>query len=252
MNQNAFHGLFVEYLVSKGVVINYQLDEKKYSHNISEEKIKEQIGIINEFHEKTVGYCGFSNKGLRNETGRFFEENKVQFKEMNRYFEGIKNKNSINEFDEMLFDNGSYFLKLAQNSIDSINNLDYLGLIKRSMKRIEVCSGSQCAGFIKNQQLEIKDPERCCYDMVEVDMAKFLIKLKRKGIEADWSRLIKFYCELSKLEQDSSKFIMALFSYPYEVFRWIRRYKENSKNKNIDEYCRKLKIFIARDSVISN
>lgn len=232
---------FIKHLESKGIKqIDDFGDEIKYS-NITFSMMKEQIYIINEFHGKTLGYTGRMNKRLNNNIGRTIEQYKVFIKRLSKDLEKINEKGATSEFEKALQQNGSLYLARAQACIDTIYKNNYMSLIMRSMKRMEMCLGNTYFNNLrKNETIEIRSIEDCCYNMVEMDLAYLLSKIKRKGINMDFNNLIKEFCIIEALEKDSAIFIESIISYPYEFIKCCNRYRDKSKSWTEEEYCSKL------------
>lgn len=232
---------FVKHLESKGIkqVDNFG-DATKYD-TITPSLVKEQIHIISEFHMKTLGYTGRMNKRLDNNIGRTVEQYKVYIKKLNRDLEKLKAKEADNEFEKVLQEKGDLYLTRAKDCIDTIHKNNYISLIMRSMRKMEMCLGNTYFNNLrKKKAIEVKSVESCCYNMAEMDLVYLLSKIKRKGINMDFDSLISEFCELESLEYDSESFIKSIISYPYEFVKCCNRYREKSKGWTEDEYASKL------------
>lgn len=239
---------FIKYLETKGIK---QIDsfggEAKYE-DINYSMIKEQIHIISEFHRNTLGYTGRMNRRLDNNIGKAVEQYKVYTKKLNRDLEKLKKKDIESEFEKTLLEKGELYLIRAKYCIDSIYNNNYISLITRSMKRVEMCIGNSYFNNLrKKDSIEIKSVDSCCYNMFEMDMVYLLSKIKRKGINVDFDSLIREFCEVESLDVNSINFIRAIISYPCEFIRCCNRYREKSKDWTEDEYVSRLEKAIVLD-----
>ena len=190
---------------------------------------------------KTLGYTGRMNKRLDNNIGKTVEQYKVFIKRLNRDLEKLKEKEPDNEFEKLLQEKGELYLLRAKDCIDNIYINDYMNLIVRSMKRMEMCLGNTYFNNLrKNKEIEVKSVDNCCYNMVEMDLVYLLNKIKRKGINVDVNSIIMEFCELESLESYSASFVQSIISYPYEFIKCCNRYREKSKDWTEDEYVLKL------------
>lgn len=239
---------FIKYLESRDIkVVKYPKEQTRYQ-NITEAMIKNQVLNICEFHKKTIGYMEIMNKKLDNNIGKTVEQYKVYIKRLSRDLEDLKNKTPNSEFEQIILDKGEEYLTRARKCINTIYINNYLGLIMRSMNRAEICLGdTNFDNLGKVETIEIRDIKDCCYNMVEMDLVYLLGKVKRRGIEVDFNSLIKEFCNLESLEQDSEKFITSMISYPYEFMKCCNRYREKSKSWTEDEYVLKLKKAISAE-----
>ena len=117
------------------------------------------------------------------------------------------------------------------------------------MKREEICVGKGIT-FRRKEANEILviNIEDCYYDMVEMDGIYYLSKLKRKGYNTNWTQLVKNYCDLEGLDENSEKYMLALISYPYEFMKCIDRYRLKKKIWTKEEFEKHLEIAIIKDS----
>jgi hypothetical protein len=240
---------FIKYLESKGIKKADSFDEEIKYENITTSMVKEQIYIISEFHRNTLGYTGIMNKRLDNNIGKTVEQYKVYTKKLNRDLEKLKEKDIHNKFEKVLLEKGDIYLIRAQQCIDSIYKNNYLDLIMRSMKKVEMCLGNTYFNNLrKRRYIEIGSVDSCCYNMFEMDMVYLLNKLKRKGIKVDCDSLIREFCKVESLDDNSIGFIKAVISYPYEFIRCCNRYREKSKEWTEDEYILRLEKAMNSDS----
>ena len=52
--------------------------------------------------------------------------------------------------------------------------------------------------------------------------------------------MLRNFCELEKLDNNSEKFILAMLSYPHEFMKIFERYRKNKKNWSDKEYSDRL------------
>ncbi|GAA0121237.1 MAG: hypothetical protein KID00_06930 [Clostridium argentinense] len=238
-----FYDTFGEYLKEKGIKkIDFILkDNKSLSRNGLDERVANQLQLISEFHQKSCGFNGYLKKRINNDTCKLVEEYKVQIKRFSKFMEKLKELGPKNEFEKLLMSKGDKYLKRAEECMKYIYNFNYMELISRSMKNVEVCLSD--VGFDnldRGETLEIVNFCDIAYNMVEMDAYYLLSKLKRKGANLNWEKHVKKFCELEKLDNNSEKFILAMLSYPHEFMKIFERYRKNKKNWSDKEYSDRL------------
>lgn len=239
---------FKKYLESKDIKCVEHFDDNINFESLTASEIKNQIYNISEFHIKTLGYTGYMNKRLDNNIGKTVEQYKIYIKRLSKQINNLKKNEVNNEFEKLLFKYGDIYLERANKCINTIYNSNYISLILRSMKRTEMCLGNTYFNNLRKvKNLEIIDVDECCYNMVEMDLAYFLGKIKRKNIDISFHSLTKDFCELESLDKNSHMFILSIISYPYEFVRCCNRYREGTKNWTVEQYTEKLQKAIIAD-----
>lgn len=239
---------FVKYLEAKGIkqVNCFQNIDKNF--NIDYSIIKNQVETITEFHMKTLGYTGYMNKRIDNNIWKAIEQYKVYIKRIEKHLRYIEDNGVKNEFDALMLKHGYTCLERAKQCIQNIYKCDYMNLITRSMKKGEMCLGNTYFNNLRKiEAIEVIDVNNCCYNMVEMDAAYFLGKIKRKKVQVDFYDLVSYFCKLESLNNDSINFILSIMSYPHEFVKYCNRYREKAKNWTDEEYALKLKKAIIVD-----
>lgn len=234
---------FSDYMVFRGIK-NVEPNEFKYidmDFDITEELVIEQFCAMQSFHEKSLGFNGYLRNKLNNNTGKVIEEYKISIKKLAGDIKNIKKDESTDSFEKLIIEYGEEVIKRAEGCISAVYESDYIGIITRSMRRCEICLGN--TGFQnlrKNHFVEVVSFEDCNYNMVEIDCFILLSKLKRKGLNLDFRKLINEFCYIEGLDDSSSKFLIALISYPNEFIKHCNRYREAKKHGREDKFPKKL------------
>lgn len=247
-----FYDSFQQYLCTKGVKkVNFMLKSNEtLSRRILEEKVINQINIINEVHKLSCGFNGYLRKRINNHTCKLIEDDKIQLKKFRRSLEKIKENGPIDRVEEIVLERGDRVLARGEKVIDTIMNNDYMELVARSMDNVEIClTNVDFDNLGKSETIEIVNFDDIAYNMVEMDCYYFLVKLKRKGFKVDFNKCIDEFCQLEGLGDSSKVFIRALLSYPYEFIKIYEKYKKNKKNWNEEEYIRRLLNGIKEDEM---
>ncbi|HBA05399.1 MAG TPA: hypothetical protein DCW51_16485 [Clostridium sp.] len=247
-----FYDSFQQYLCTKGVKkVNFMLKSNEtLSRRILEEKVINQINIINEVHKLSCGFNGYLRKRINNHTCKLIEDDKIQLKKFRRSLEKIKENGPIDRVEEIVLERGDRVLARGEKVIDTIMNNDYMALVARSMDNVEIClTNVDFDNLGKSETIEIVNFDDIAYNMVEMDCYYFLVKLKRKGFKVDFNKCIDEFCKLEGLGESSKVFIRALLSYPYEFIKIYEKYKKNKKSWNEEEYIRRLLNGIKEDEM---
>lgn len=252
MIRDELFNLFLEYVSSKDIVLVEAFDDKLPSlDSIDEILVEKQLSTISEFDKKVMGYKGYMGKKLENKTGSVVEQYKVSIKRLKRHLKNIRMNSASSNFERALLKKGNEYLQRAESCISEIYNSGYMDIIQRSMKRTEICLGNvDFSNLRKGEKLEVVSLDKCCYNNIEMDCFNLLSKYKRKGVELNWVLLAESFCEYAELPNSSSRFILALLSYPYEFMKCCNRYREKSKDWSEEEYEERLEKAIIRDGEV--
>jgi hypothetical protein len=241
---------FSDYMIFKGIknVGVMQFNPENIDENITEELVIEQFHAIYAFHEKSFGFNGYLRNKLNNNTGKIIEEYKIYIKKLTRDINKIKRDEPKNSFEELILKYGNGVINRGEMCIRAAYHSDYIEIIKRSMRRGEICLGNtDFKNLQKNRNVEVVSFEDCNYNMVEMDCLLLLNRLKRKGGKFDYKRLVNEFCNIEGLEDTSSKFIIALISYPHEFMKCCNRYREGKKQWPEDRFSEKLIKALSQD-----
>lgn len=247
-----FYDSFQQYLCTKGVKkVNFMLKSNEtLSRRILEERVIDQIHIINEVHKLSCGFNGYLRKRINNHTCKLIEDDKIQLKKFRRSLEKIKENGPIDRVEEIVLERGDRILSRGDKVINTIMGNGYMELVERSMDNVEIClTNVDFDNLGKSETVEIVNFDDIAYNMVEMDCYYFLVKLKRKGFKVDFNKCIDEFCQLEGLDENSKVFIRALLSYPYEFIKIYEKYKKNKKNWNEEEYIRRLLNGIKEDEI---
>lgn len=248
MAQNAASNYFSNFLQDKGIKIVDGFSEIAVK-NINEEELEKQLFVISEFHKKTLGYNSHITRRLENKIGRTVEQYKINIKRVKRYLKNTKIKCPENSFEKLFLEVGDEYIEKAEKCISLLYSSGYIDIIKRSMKKSEICLGNtDFSNLRKKDNIEIISIEGCSYNTIEMDAFYLLNKYKRRELKTDYKYLTEKFCEYEDLDKNSYNFIVALLNYPYDFLRCCNRYREDKKDWSIEEYKLNLEKAIIRDS----
>ena len=230
-----------EYLNIKGITIVGKYFN--YDKNIHKKDITSQINLIVELHKTLIG-CNFNGiSRIRSTIGKEVEDYKVQIKKLQRHYDYIVSKPYTNEVEKLILSEGKTMLNQAKEALDHIYVHDYLGVIKRSMNREEICIGKIDRNNLRKNEgkIEIGIIKDLTYNLVEEDLYNYIKKLQRKQFDIDEEELIKLFVHGSHLSFNSFDYLRGLCSYPKDFFKTWERYRDSKKEKTNDEILLGLK-----------
>ena len=241
---------FSDYMMFKNIK-NVDIIDFKYKNielDIPEELIIKQFGVIYALHEKCMGFNGYLRNRLNNNTGKIIEEYKKSIKKLYVDINNIKRDGPKNPFEETIIKYGNEVINRGEECIRVVHESNYLEIIKRSMRRGEICLGNTDFQNLRvNDFIEVVNFNNCSYNMVEMDCLSLLSKLKRKGVKLDFRKLAEEFCYIEGLEVNSAKFLIALISYPHEFMKCCNKYRTGKKMWHEDRFSEKIIKALVRD-----
>lgn len=234
---------FSDYMMFKDIkkvdVIDFKY--KNIEIDIPEELIIKQFGAIYAMHEKCMGFNGYLRNRLNNNTGKIIEDYKKSIKKLSVDINNINNDGPQNSFEEIIMKYGNEVLDRGEKCIKEVQGSNYLEIIKRSMRRCEICLGNTDFQNIRSSDfIYVVDFNNCSYNMVEMDCLPLLSRLKRKGAKLDFCKLAKEFCYIEGLDANSEKFLIALISYPHEFMKCCNRYRTGKRMWHEDKFSQRL------------
>ncbi|EGT3615227.1 hypothetical protein FHH43_03080 [Clostridium perfringens] len=179
----------------------------------------------------------------------FKEDNKVRFKFRNDVWKLVQTFKLWNRrackinIDNRLL---SLAIETSKKSLESIESIDYISLIKRAMEREEVCIG-KIYYEVKEQdkKIFITNSDNIRFNMIEDDYYSYLKKVR--GIyKNELDDLIKESIEKEELNFKSYIYIKALVEYPYNSMKYL----QNIYIKDFEFENKALEKLLVRDYLI--
>ena len=225
-----------EYLSSRSIIIS----DEKFKDN-AEVSVSDQIQLISDAHKRLLDGKEAIIPRIQSVIGREFEGYKVDIKKNKNYINKIINNKSTNYIEDYLIDEGSRIIKKAQETLSLLDLEIYFSIIKRSMKRYEICLGRVDESSLKrdkNEIIYIRSNKYIVYDLLESDCYNYIKKIKRRKKGYGINNIIYEFVNKSALDQGSIKYLRILSIYPNESMKILNR-------------CRNGRIDITNEDVVS-
>ena len=217
-----------EYLSSRSIIIS----DEKFKDN-AEVSVSDQIQLISDAHKRLLDGKEAIIPRIQSVIGREFEGYKVDIKKNKNYINKIINNKSTNYIEDYLIDEGSRIIKKAQETLSLLDLEIYFSIIKRSMKRYEICLKRD-----KNEIIYIRSNKYIVYDLLESDCYNYIKKIKRRKKGYGINNIIDEFVNKSALDQGSIKYLRILSIYPNESMKILNK-------------CRNGRIDITNEDVVS-
>lgn len=190
-----------------------------------------------------MGYYGDGTTRITSNIGKRLEGIKVEVKRLKRDFEDKKEKDNYNSMDKYIIEKGDAILKQCEESLRLIDEIDYIGIITRSMKRNEICLGRVDEGNLRVMEgIEIGSLKNISYNLIEEDIYNYLRKIRRRKKKVNIDKYVDEYIDLSHLTNDSKCYINILLSVPCDTLKQWYRYRYNKRDLSSEEYLKNIKI----------
>ena len=225
-----------EYLSSRSIIIS----DEKFKDN-AEVSVSDQIQLISDAHKRLLDGKEAIIPRIQSVIGREFEGYKVDIKKNKNYINKIINNKSTNYIEDYLIDEGSRIIKKAQETLSLLDLEIYFSIIKRSMKRYEICLGRVDESSLKRDKNEIiykRSNKYIVYDLLESDCYNYIKKIKRRKKGYGINNIIDEFVNKSALDQGSIKYLRILSIYPNESMKILNK-------------CRNGRIDITNEDVVS-
>lgn len=225
-----------DYLLENGVIVTDRAfrSAKEYK----DEDILKQIILIRNLHNILMRYSIYETTRINSTIGKQIESIKVELKKCRMNLNEIYCKNEKNTMDKFLLSHGDLVLKSAQNAIISLKEIDYIGIIKRSMKKNEICLGRVDEGNLRAYEgIEIGSIKDISYNLVEDDIYNYLRKVRRKSPRKNNLKMhISKYIDDVFLGENSREYLLILLSIPLDTIKNWRKYRLNKRQLSTKDH----------------
>lgn len=196
----------------------------------------EQISLVVEIQKILIGRKTTMLPRIESSIGKDIANFIVQIKKIEKMIEILDEKNKKSNFDYFIIGEGNKALDRAKNSLNSLNDKEYLELIMRSMNNYEICLGRVDEGnLIKiNNIINIRTIRYLSYNLLENDCYNYIKRLRKKGIDINTEEIINCFLNKWNLDDKSLRYINVLANYPIESMKLLLKLKYD-KSKFTEE-----------------
>ena len=199
----------LEFLNSNGIIVGEENfpkgNKKKYIWDT-----ESQISLIIEVQKILKGKKINMIPRIESSIGKEVESFIVQTKKALRMIRSFEDKYNKNDFDLFIIEEGNKILNRANESLNALDEDEYLKIIIRSMNNYEVCLGRVDEGNLKKEGMAIciRTIRYISYNMIEHDCYSYIKRLKRRGYSGDIVHIINKFAEESNLKSESIDYMM--------------------------------------------
>ena len=234
------------FLIEKGLVNIETLvvkgDYFKSTRHIDNSEIFNQIKLISELDQILTDYSKIAYTRINSTIGKRVENYKVELRKLKVDLEYRQSKIDINEVDNFLITNGQHIINQGYESLKKLDDIDYIGIIRRSMDKEEICLGrTDESNLKKSSVIEVGKIKNVSYNLIEEDAYSYLKKIQRRDRSLNLENYIEEFIKINKLNKDSSAYINILLNIPSDTMKQWMRYKEGKRKYTLDD---QLKIFV--------
>jgi hypothetical protein len=229
-----------EYLVEKNVFVKGECFK---AEKITDEKeILKQVALINKVDTIMSGYYGDGITRINSRVGKKLESVKVQIKKLRRHLRIIEKRDYLSSMDKFLLENGEIILNQGEKGINLISEINYLDIIRRSMRENEICLGRVGEENLREGEIiEIGSLKNVSYNLKEEDTYEYLKKIRRRRCLTREDYYIDEFIKIAKLKKSSKDYIKILLYIPCDSLRQWYRYSQGKKNILPDKYLENIK-----------
>lgn len=236
-------------MLDKDVVVRdeYFKGEKGYT----DEDIWRQIIIINSLQKIMMGYYTDGSIRINSIIGKYIENVRVDIKRLKRDLENRIEKKDLNDMDNFLLENGEKIISQGELALNRLKEIDYMGIVRRSMKKNEISLGRVDESNIRViEGLEVGTLKNVSYNLAEEDIYQYLKKVRRRKLDINIESYVDNYVRLANLNKDSREYINILLLIPYDSIKQWYKYRYNKRGLLPEEYLKGIRNSIIYESNI--
>lgn len=189
--------------------------------------------LLAKFHSAAEGFIQPPGIKIRVDWGKRMESFRMLTSRLEKYINYIRNKETLNEFEEYTWQYTEILIKRAKAAMKILKSLSYLRALESSMKRKEICINciSSNTAIIKGDNVVISKIFELGYNMTEEDIAALIKKLIiETGDRGVFDRVMCKYSDIREFGEDSGNIIKAFVSYPSDSIKVILKYYNHTKD----------------------
>ena len=177
--------------------------------------------------------------------GKLLESMNVILKISKKQLEEIKWKKNRDNVESFLFIYGDEIINAGEKSLGEIVKMDYYDLLKRSMKKKEICLGQLTKENLRvMDRVEIGTLKSASYNLIEEDIFMIIKEEVRENPKFNYNYILTQYVSIANLKDNSEEYIRCLLEYPYDLLKEWKRYVKKRRGDNVDKYLCNMKRII--------
>lgn len=147
-----------------------------------------------------------------------------------------KIKSSIIILDYLKIEETKKLNGILKNIDKNLDEIDIKSLIKRSIAKNEISIGRVDEKNLRVvDEIEIGKIKKVSYGLVEEEIIDYLRKVKKNLNEEEIEEVTKIYVDQVNLTEESLKYIKEMTVAPFEVIRYINKYRSNLNKRRLIE-----------------
>jgi spore coat protein I len=200
-------------------------------------------------HERSKGYEPPENSKLKTDLGRWSHLMEKRVKSFEKMRDMARKRGTKAPFDLNYIKNVDYFKKIGLESINVLNDSEYLNLCRVTEEEKGFCHHDFTYHNIiidKNKSVNVIDFDYCKREIRVYDLSNYLIKVLKRN---DWNietaeLIIDAYNEVSPLEEKEYRVLYAFLLFPQRFWRLSNRFYYNEVNWGQNTFSNKLQELI--------
>lgn len=207
--------------------------------------------MISQIHTILSGYHYNGSFRINSIIGKRVEYIKVYLKRLKKDLEMRHKKEFLNSMDRFLLSKGKNIISQGEEVLERIMEIDYLGLIRRSMRNNEICLGRvDERNLRKDKDIEIGNIKNLSYNLIEEDIYEYLKKIRRRGNGGNEELYIEKYIIEKGLQNSSGEYIKLLLQIPYDSLRQWLRYSQGKRIMAPEDYLENIEETLKYESKV--
>ena len=194
--------------------------------------IRQAAEAIAEIHQEAKGFKPSESCIAREDIGKIpyaFRKRYEELKKLKKIAGRAKGK-----VDCLVLQNSDYFIELAEEAINLLENSKYNELVREKKKEGCFCHHDYTYHNITiyNESTHVKNFEEASIELKEYDIANFI---RRKMRRCNWDvreaeKIMKYYTDISSISNDEFQILYILLMFPQKFWRVANKYYNSRKN----------------------
>lgn len=213
------------------------------------------VKTLARMHVASKGFQPPPGSKVKTNWGQLPEKLHKQTQELIKYKEIASGKEQKADFDKLYLANADDFIEMARQSLDFLENSDYLALVERAMEEKGFCHCDYTYHnilIVGEKQYYVVDFDYCRFELHVYD----LVKMMRRALSRlDWDvqtgiSMVNAYHNVIPLSEEERKVLLSTLYFPQKFWRHAERYYNRKKEINEKEFTKDLEKIIKQKKLI--